>query len=249
MFESIARFCLARRWWIISAYAVLLPLAVVAGRTVFPLLKAGGFEDRAAESWSVKEDLEHQLGVGSGDVIAIYTVPSGTIDDVEALGAVLPVVTRVEQEPGVVSVVSFYQTGAAQLVNADRTKTFLAITMEGDDQQKLETYRRIAPLLDAPPLTLELGGLVPVTTTLQETIVEDLKRAELLAFPITALLLLIIFGSAASASLPLLLGGVSIALALGTLRLLVEVGDVSLFAVNIISVLGSGSPSTTRSSW
>ncbi len=240
MFESIARFCHSRRWLVVAAYGLLLPPALVFGLQVFPLLEAGGFEDTNSESWNVKEELEQYIGVGGGDLIAIYSSPSSTVDDVEVLAAVLTAKGRIEHDKGVVSILSYYETGAQQLVSSDRHKTLLFITLHGDDQEKLETLERIAPALEAPPLKLELGGLVPVTTTLQRTIEADLLRAELIAFPITAFLLLLIFGSVASASLPLALGVAGIALALGSMRLIASVHDVSVFAVNVISILGLG---------
>lgn len=240
MFERIARFCYARRWLVLGVYACVLPVTLVLGLQLFPKLEAGGFEDTSSESWAVKETLEKEIGVGGGDLIAIYATDGVTVDDVEVLAAVLTAKGRIENDPGVVSILSYYETGAQQLVSADRTKTLLFITLRGDDQEKLETYERLAPLLEAPPLTLQIGGLVPVTTTLQRTIEHDLIRAELLAFPITALLLLFIFGSLASASLPLALGFAGIALALGSMRVLVEVSELSVFAVNVISVLGLG---------
>ena len=240
MFAALARFCIRYKWPVVGLYALLLPAAILVGVPVFKHLKAGGFEDKGAESWSVKEDLEDKIKVGGGDLIAIYTAQSGTIDDVEGFGAVLAAITRVEKDPGVISVVSYYQTGAMQFVNADKTKTFVFMTLEGDDQQKLETMRRVAPLLEAPPFTLQLGGLMPVTEELQDIIAADLFRAEAIAFPITAVLLVVIFGSVASAALPLALGLMAIVLALAVLRVLLLFTDVSIFAVNIVTLLGLG---------
>ncbi len=240
MFAAVARFCIRHRWSVIGVYALALPLSLFFGIPVFKHLKAGGFEDRGAESWSVKEDLEKKIKVGGGDLIAIYTATSGTIDDVEGFGAVLSAITRVEKDEGVVSMVSYYQTGAMQFVNADKTKTFVFITLNGDDQQKIDTYHRITPLLEAKPFTLQLGGLYPVQEQLQDIIAADLFRAESIAFPITAVMLLLIFGSVASASLPMILGLMSIAFALVTLRVILVFTDVSLFAVNIITLLGLG---------
>lgn len=72
------------------------------------------------------------------------------------------------------------------------------------------------------------------------TIQEDLLRAELIALPVTLVLLILVFGSAVAALLPL---GVGIVAILGTnavLRGLTEVTDVSVFAQNLTTALGLG---------
>lgn len=75
---------------------------------------------------------------------------------------------------------------------------------------------------------------------MQTIIQEDLLRAELIALPVTLVLLVMVFGSAVAAMLPL---GVGIVAILGTnavLRGLTEITDVSVFAMNLTTALGLG---------
>ena len=75
---------------------------------------------------------------------------------------------------------------------------------------------------------------------MQTTIQEDLLRAEMIALPVTLVLLVMVFGSAVAALLPL---GVGIVAILGTnavLRGLTEFTDVSVFALNLTTALGLG---------
>src|SRR5207244_5605294 len=73
-----------------------------------------------------------------------------------------------------------------------------------------------------------------------KTIEKDLRRAELISFPITALLLLLIFRTAVAAALPLILGGLAIVFTLATLRIIASIVDVSVFALNVVTILGLG---------
>ena len=64
---------------------------------------------------------------------------------------------------------------------------------------------------------------------LQELTKEDLEKAEITGFPIVALILLIVFGSLAAASLPLALGGVAVLVTGGLIYALsLPDGDVGL---------------------
>lgn len=241
MFKAIGHFSYRQRKAIILVYAVLTPLLVFAASTVFPKLQAGGFEVHTSESWIASQSLEKEIRSGGADILALWTAPEGTtVDDIEAYSAAFEAIARIDNDPAVVSHVSWYETGAAQLITKDKTRTFLMLTLRGADHEKFDAVLRLTPLLQAPPMTTQIGGVVPVAAGVERIIAKDLVRAEAVALPLTAVLLFFIFGSGASAALPLLLGILSLIMSMAGLRALTEVGPVSIFAVNIISLLGLG---------
>jgi RND superfamily putative drug exporter len=240
VFHWIGHFTYRRRRAIVVAYLALVPLLVWGAATVFPRLRGGGFEVPGSESHAAFKILEKDIKVGGADILALWTMPDGTVDDIEPYTAAFEAIARIEKDPSVVSHVSWYETGAPQLVTKDKRRTFLMITLSGGDHERFEAARRLAPLLEAPPLKLDMGGVVPVAYGVQRIIAEDLVRAEQVALPITALLLLLIFGSGASASLPLVLGVMSLLVSMAGLRALSEVTPVSVFSINIASLLGLG---------
>jgi uncharacterized membrane protein YdfJ with MMPL/SSD domain len=245
MFAAFGRFAFRHRVAIVVVYALLIPLGAWFSRGVLPMLRAGGFEDPAAESWRVRALMVDEMKIGTGDVVAIYTVPSGTVDDVELLSAVLPALEEVRKDPDVVTIRSMWDTGGDVFVSKDRRRTFVAVSLRGDDQAMFDTFGRLRPSLEQPTrdlagLQVVFGGIAPTNQAVYRTIERDLRNAELLAFPLTALLLVVIFQSLASASLPLLLGACSVAFAMVAMRALITVVDVSIFAANTISILGLG---------
>ena len=68
----------------------------------------------------------------------------------------------------------------------------------------------------------------------------DVQRAEELSMPVLLVLLLVIFGSLVAAAWPLVIGAVAILGAFVVTRLLTSVTEVSVFAVNIITLIGLG---------
>jgi len=89
-------------------------------------------------------------------------------------------------------------------------------------------------------LTVRVGGQAEIFDEVGRTIERDIIRAESIAFPVTAVLLVLVFGSALAAALPLLIGVLSI---LGTfllLHLAVKVTDVSIYSVNLATSMGLG---------
>ena len=91
-----------------------------------------------------------------------------------------------------------------------------------------------------PGLTVTAGGQSATEAELNTQISEDLARAESLSLPILLVLLVVVFGSVVAAGLPLGIGIVAVLGSFTVLRLLTLVTDVSVFAINIITLLGLG---------
>src|SRR5256885_293194 len=74
----------------------------------------------------------------------------------------------------------------------------------------------------------------------QATSEDDLKRAELVTLPVVLILLLIFFRSLVAAIVPLVLGATSVVLANAILFVVGSRVDVSVFALNVASMIGLG---------
>lgn len=66
----------------------------------------------------------------------------------------------------------------------------------------------------------------------------DLQKAELIAAPITLVLLVLVSGSAIAAALPLVLAGLSVVTTLAVLHAIAAVTPVSVYLMNIMTALG-----------
>ncbi|MGI9261862.1 MAG: MMPL family transporter [Woeseiaceae bacterium] len=240
MYSALARFVTRKPALVVGFYALLAPLLLVMAGSVFPLLKAGGFEDYGKESWQAFDTLQQEFGAGTGDVIAVYSTESGTVTDIGVTAKILYAVSQIEGDPGVGAIRSVYNSDAAHFVSGDRKSTFLMIDLLGDEQQKINTYLKLKPALEIDGLKVGFAGLIPANNSIFETIRSDLIRAELIAFPVTALVVFLVFGSA-SAVLVLLAAGIcGVLFAAAALRLIATGADVSIFALNTVLLLGLG---------
>src|SRR5262249_3198922 len=89
-------------------------------------------------------------------------------------------------------------------------------------------------------LQVSVGGTQAVNAAVNSQVSADLERAEMITFPIVGVLLFVVFAGLVAAGLPLLIGGISILGAFAILRLLTGVTDISVFAINVVTVLGLG---------
>lgn len=128
------------------------------------------------------------------------------------------------------------------MATEDRKHTFVTIPLKGDDDDTiLNNYKAVAPdLQKLEGGKIELAGLEPIANALTGTIATDQKRMEVLALPLVAVVLFLVFGGAVAAGLPVIVGGLSIAGATGILRFVAMFGPVSFFAQPVVSLIGLG---------
>jgi uncharacterized membrane protein YdfJ with MMPL/SSD domain len=125
---------------------------------------------------------------------------------------------------------------------ADDKYTFVSIPLKGDDDDTiLNNYKTVAPdLQKLDGGKVELAGLDPVANALTGTIAKDQQRVEVLALPLVAVVLFVVFGGVVAAALPVIVGGLAIAGALGIMRFLAIFGPVHFFAQPVVTMIGLG---------
>ncbi|UTR82014.1 MMPL family transporter [Streptomyces cavourensis] len=236
------RFVTARPRLSLLAALVITALAVFAGSGVADRMGSGGWQAPDAESSYATEALEREFPASQPNLLLLVDSGTASVDDPAVAAEAARITERLAGEPGISGVTSYWQTEAPALRAEDGREALIAARIGGDETEAGETLERIAPDFagESGPVTVSVGGPVAVQHEMQTIIQEDLLRAELIALPVTLVLLVMVFGSAVAALLPLLVG---IAAILGTnavLRGLTEFTDVSVFAMNLTTALGLG---------
>ena len=239
MFEKLGTVTYARRRWVLAAALAFLAFAGVWGTGVFGSLTSGGFEDPGSESARSAAVVAADLGRDEADVVVLYRSPDRTVDDPAFRQAVAGTLAALPTAD-VTRAVDWFTTRAPGLVSADRHATYAVLTLAGDEQQRTDVLDRIEGRLDAPGLDTSVGGTTTVGRDINERVSADIARAETLSMPILLVLLVIVFGSVVAAGLPLAVGAVAILGAFTGLRVLSLVTEVSVFSVNVVTILGMG---------
>ncbi|MGW1978458.1 MMPL family transporter [Streptomyces sp. NPDC001889] len=234
---------------------VLTALAVFAGSGVADRMGSGGWEDPAAESTYATEALEREFPASQPNLLLLVDTgaegsgePSGAgggrpaVDSPEVAAEGRRLAERLAAEEGVTGVGSYWATPTPALRAEDGRQALIAARVLGDEKTAHEVLERIAPEFRGThgPVEVSIGGPVAVEHEMTTIIMEDLLWAEIIALPVTLILLIMVFGSAVAAVLPL---GVGIVAILGTnavLRGLTEFAEVSVFAMNLTTALGLG---------
>ncbi len=228
-----------RRWWVIGAATVFVVLGGIWGTQVFGALITGGFDDPASESSRALERAEATLGRTGNDIVVLYTSADLTVDD-PAYGQA--VTDALDGLPGdvVTAAATYWSTGSPALVSEDRRSTYAVLTLAGDEAERIDGLNEIEDQLAAPGLQTQVGGITAVSRDIGERVAADIAFAETISIPVLLVLLVIVFGSVVAASLPLTIGVLAIVGAFAALRGLSDVTDVSVFSINVVTILGLG---------
>ncbi|MFE5921164.1 MMPL family transporter [Streptomyces sp. NPDC056468] len=239
------RFVTARPRLSLLAALVITALAVFAGSGVADRLGSGGWEDPNAQSTYATKALEREFPASQPNLLLLVDAGDASVDDPAVAAEARRIVARLAGEKGITGVGSYWQadpSAAAALRAEDGHEALIAARITGQEKEAGETLDRIAPEFRGAhgPVEVSVGGPVAVRHEMQTIIQEDLIRAEVIALPVTLVLLVMVFGSAVAALLPLGIGIVAILGTNAVLRGLTEVTDVSVFAMNLTTALGLG---------
>jgi len=241
--QRLTRLCISRRWTVIAIWAAVLVGGFAAAPVLFSNLstEAGVVDD--SESVRASERLWRHAPSGT----AAYAVVDGlAVDDPNLRSAVTSAADRLAALPGVKSVVTPWSgqgavgSADARGVATDGRAVAMAVEFKPTETGWLavEPATELLRGIDAPEVMV--GGEALLDLEMEEQAAADLAQAELFSLPVVLVLLLVVFGGVVAAGLPVLVALLGTAATLGLLAAVSAMADVSVYAVNIVTMLGLG---------
>ena len=238
-FDHLGRFAVRRRWWIVAAWAVLLLAALPLAPRAPQALSAGGFILDDLESARAKQVLHDELGAEPSAFVLAYTSDSLRAGTPEWLVAVREATRDILAVPHVTRILS--HAVAPRQVSADGHTAYDVVFLDLPPDSSPDAMPAVAAALhEVPGLTVRIGGGPAFYGDVQAVTESDLRRSELISLPLAALTLLFVFGSVVAAGVPLAVGGAAVLVALASIFLVANVLPMSIFVLNLATLLGLG---------
>jgi RND superfamily putative drug exporter len=246
MFARWGRFVYRFRWATLVVSAVALGLSVVAIFTGGTLADNSGFgaDTPAGKAAKLIKDEIHPQGAtasGGSSLTLIFSSSTLNADDPAFQSAVEQAVAPLSGDPRVATVTTPYTVPAAAksaLISEDSHKALVVVDLK-DDARKAQIYiNQVVGEVHPGQLSVVATGQVPVNLAFNKSLENDLNRAELVALPVTLLLLVLIFASIVAALLPVGVGLLAIAGGVGGTLFLAHFTDVSQYAMNVVTLIG-----------
>ena len=255
MFAWWGRTVYRYRYIVIGVMVALCLGGGVYGISLGQHVTQSGFYDEGSQSVHASVVADEAYGRDtSGHIIGIYTAPEGkTVDDPAFQKKVLDNLAQVEKDhpDQILRSIGYFKSPDVlkNMADADKQHAFMSIQLKGDnDDAILNNYNKnvgedgktVKEALNIAGVDVKQAGLQPLASELTGTIGEDQQRGELLGVPLVMVVLFFVFGGVIAASLPMIVGGLTIAGSLGIMRLAAEFIPVHFFAQPVVTLVGLG---------
>lgn len=224
--------------WVIGFWVLLILACLPFAPSAVRRLQPGGFSSATHEAQRAGDLLQSAFQASPATLIAVYTSETWSVDDPRFLQAVDASLARVRDLPYVASVTT-HREQALQAA-PDRQAAYASIALNVGPEAFREALPAVKAALQPTELTMVLTGAPVFYADILEVTERDLRRAELISFPFAGLALILLFGSLVAAALPALVGGAAVATTLGAMAFLANITDLSIFALNLVTMLGLG---------
>jgi putative drug exporter of the RND superfamily len=252
VFAAWGRFVYRWRWATLVMSAALLGLSVV-GLLAGGNLGIGNSARNGLEYARADNLISEQLSTGrpaGASFLLTFASKDLPAADPAFRSQVEAALAPIQHAPRVTGVHTPYDApspaAAQSFVSTDGHQALVRVDLKATGNQASADYAALRDRVDAGRLTVTATGQVPINHAFNTTLESDLRRAETVSLPVALILLLVIFGSVVAAALPLGVGVLTIVAGLGGTFLLSRVTDVTQYALNVVTLIGSPSPSTTH---
>ncbi len=218
-----------------------LLVAILLMATASPKLISGGFVDENAESSQVEQILLDDFGRGAESLVFVFEA-GGPIDTTANRAAIERAIAPLASEPDVAQVVTPWSGGGAELLSFDGQSALIVailnVDQDGVEEVLPDLRSSVEEGAERNGLAVTVTGNGAIGEAISHEVEEGILRAESVAVPLTLLIMVLIFGSVVAAGLPLIVGGLAMVSSIAAILALSAFTDQSVFAINIITLLG-----------
>lgn len=245
MFNALGNLSTSHPKRMVVLAAVIAVVSLIASSGLPDRLASQGFQDRGAESQKAVDEIAAAAEIdANASVIALVSAPEGEkINSAEGQKAVAEAAKKLEANDAIATVTTPFDenlppAAAKQLTSVDgESAIVVAAPKPGESEGKVgeelvETFEGEENVL--------LGGGVIAQHYVSTTVEEDLRKSEMIAFPLLFIISLFVFRSLIAAALPLLIGGITIPVTFALVGVYNEMTSLSIFALNLTTGLGLG---------
>ncbi|MGH3311439.1 MAG: MMPL family transporter [Streptomyces sp.] len=218
---------------VIAAWLLVVALAVPFALQLTGALKAGGFSNPRSASVDAQHTLEKAFNEAPNSLLVVLHDKDGAAEKS------VPAARTAAQRDGVAQITD-YRTHPEWLSEDGRT-TFIQVGFTSDNttvQNLVPTVQDDVAEKAATGVQVDVTGAPALDYSLNMNSQEDAARAEMIAFPVLFVVLLLVFRSVAAMIVPLALAGITLVITQAIGFGLANVTDVNNLFTNIVSMVG-----------
>lgn len=239
MFYQLGTIATRFRWWIVGAWLLFIAVALPFAPQASSVLHSGGFVSPDAQSQQALNLLGQKLRLNTTIVQVIFTSLQYSADSPQFIAEANRALANLRAWPEISAIISF--TDNPRQISIDRHAAYANVELKSDPDAAPKLLPQLQHRLQPQPdLKTSIGGGPVFYEDIQTVSEQDLRRAELLAFPFAIIALLLVFRSVIASILPALVGGGAVVVSLALIFALGQITTLSIFVLNITTLFGLG---------
>jgi RND superfamily putative drug exporter len=212
------------------------------GVSSLDVLSAGGYQDPSSQSSRAQRVLAEKFDNGDQQMVFEVTAEAGAHSE-SAREVATDIVAQLKASPDVAQVSSAWTLpppAAAGMISKDGKTGLIVAGVRGGETNAQKNAAALAKKLvhDRDGVTVKAGGEALTYSQINKQSEKDLLVMESIAFPLSFIVLVWVFGGMLAAAIPMAVGGFAIVCTLATLRAITLFADVSIFALNLTVAMG-----------
>lgn len=261
MLSAWGRLVYRVRWLVLVASLATVAASVAGILTLSTRLATGAAGDPSMESWRARDLTRRELPAEGVGFTLIFTArdPNLRATDPAFVSGMRAALAPLISDPRVANT-----TTSPNFVSRDGRRAFVLVSMRDGFDAALKEYPAVRSQVTSDQFEILATGVLPLNEDFSRVSEADLRRAELFALPLTMLLLTFVFGSVlwrllrrASvrvafialglvvgslllALVPIMVGAFAILGGVAGIFALAHTRDMSIYALNIASMIGLG---------
>ncbi|HEY8840369.1 MAG TPA: MMPL family transporter, partial [Candidatus Dormibacteraeota bacterium] len=246
MFDRWGRFVYRRRWAVLIVSAVLLGLSVAGILAGGTLAGNGGFGANLAAGQTAKlitAEIQPEQAPTGSTMELIFASGTLAATDPSYQSAVEQSIAPLLADSRVAGADTPYSvppSARLSYISKDSHKALVIVHLRDASVTAQKYVSQVVSEIHPSGLQVYTTGQVPINLAFNNTLEQDLQRAEYVALPITLILLVLIFASIVAALLPISVGVLAIVGGVGGTLFLARFTDVSQYAINVVTLIGLG---------
>jgi RND superfamily putative drug exporter len=247
--EPFARALVRWRWAVLVVWAAIGAVAAVRAPDTPALLDIRGGSKRETEASRAEKLLSDRFARPIGEFFAVTLEGPSRFDSGPSREVLDSVLAALERQAYVRGLVSYPATGDTTFLSRDRRSTFLLVAIDVETGDSAGAYvpptrelvrRAIARAPDSALYRARVTGRAPLDLDVRTVVAEDSRRGEAALLPLTMAILILAFGALVAAALPLIVGVLAITISLAVIGLLTYLTPMSIFVLNMTTMIGLG---------
>lgn len=202
---------------------------------------SGGYSVPGSQSQNATNLLSRYFGNSATQLLLVFHSAKANAASSAVQAEVNDSFRRLARERVTGSVLDYSNTRERIFIGDHDHDTFAVVNLELSETAATSQLTHLASFIDRPShLQMYISGSAPIDALYNTALEKQLQHAELIALPISLILLFLVFGSVMAALLPLVIAGLAVPTSLAVIKILAAHFGMSIFVTNVATIIGLG---------